>query len=211
MSPPVRRSSRKRSARSTSSRRSTCHRPSAWTSGARSAASRRSSCSSSPSSPTRSCQSRCANRPVDARACRSARMRAGRDVHAVGSTTGTGSAGITRRRKCSAASAASGASRGSSSSNVKPCSASMPRSGSNARGRSVYGSASRRNRNASGPASQRSDAGSATVASSDACSHSSSTRLPSRSSRWRPTPHGARTSRARPSSTQRVTFFSSAR
>ena len=85
------------------------------------------------------------------------------------------------------------------------------RSGANARGRSAYGSVSRRKRNASGPASQRSDAGSATVASSEACSHSSSARPPSRSSRWRPTPHGARISRSSPWSTQRVTFFSSAR
>ena len=85
------------------------------------------------------------------------------------------------------------------------------RSGANARGRSAYGSVSRRKRNASGPASQRSAAGSATVASSEACSHSSSARPPSRSSRWRPTPHGARISRSSPWSTQRVTFFSSAR
>ena len=157
---PVRRRSRKRSAFSTSDRRSACQRPATRTNGSFAAARSASSCSLRTTSPTASRQSNVASAAVErspleraARpllvAVRLTRSLLGDPSHAPGSSTGTpraSSSGIASRRNSCTSSASSSASAGSASSKRMPCSASSGSISVSCRARSRRGSLARRKR-----------------------------------------------------------------
>ena len=221
---PDRRRSRKRSARSTSERRSACHLPATRMKGCLAAASSASSSSVSTASPTASRQSNRASsvgerKPLARRAgwleaVRLTRTRLGERIQAAGSKTGTpcsSSFGIALRRNRRTVSGSSCSSAGSAASKSIPTSASTGSSSVSWRIRSRRGSPSLRKAKTPSSPLHSSEAGSPSVGSSSACSHSSSTSASSsRSSRCSPSLQRVDARRPRPESTQPDSFRSSA-